>query len=73
MNLTKNFSLSELTKSGTAIRKNIDNTPEVNELTNLVLLCETILQPIRSILNRPVIINSGFRSAELNTAGITLK
>jgi hypothetical protein len=30
MNLTKNFSLSELTKSGTAIRKNIDNTPEVN-------------------------------------------
>ena len=73
MNLTKNFSLSELTKSGTAIRKNIDNTPGGNELTNLVLLCETILQPIRSILNRPVIINSGFRSVELNTAGITLK
>ena len=47
MNLTKNFSLLELTKSQTAERKGIDNTPSAEQQENLKSLCEMILQPIR--------------------------
>ena len=47
MSLTKNFSLIELTKSQTAERKGIDNTPSTEHQENLKSLCEMILQPIR--------------------------
>ena len=44
MKLTENFSLNELTKSQTAERKGIDNTPSAEHQENLERLCETILQ-----------------------------
>ena len=47
MKLTPNFSVRELTKSQTAERKGIDNTPTEEHLENLKLLCENILQPVR--------------------------
>ena len=47
MNLTKNFSLLELTKSQTAERKGIDNTPSAEHQDNLKSLCTAILQPVR--------------------------
>ena len=47
MMLSKHFSLSELTKSDTAIRKGIDNTPNDQEIENLILLCNEILEPVR--------------------------
>ena len=65
MSLTKNFSLIELTKSQTAIRKNIDNTPEPHHQENLKLLCENVLQPVRDHFNCVVSISSGFRSGAL--------
>lgn len=40
MNLTRNFSLSELTKSDTAIRKGIDNNPNPEQIDKLKTLCE---------------------------------
>ncbi len=46
MKLSSNFSLRELTKSQTAERKGIDNTPTEEHIENLKLLCENILQPI---------------------------
>ena len=68
MNLTKNFSLSELTKSQTAERKGIDNIPSPEHQENLKLLCTSILQPIRDHFSKVVTISSGYRSPELCTA-----
>ena len=45
--LSKNFYLSELTKSQTAERMGLDNNPSQDETENLRLLCERVLQPIR--------------------------
>ena len=67
MNLTRNFSLLELTKSDTAIRKGIDNNPNADQVEKLKALCENILQPVRDHFGR-VKITSGFRSVELCTA-----
>jgi len=67
MNLTRNFSLLELTKSDTAIRKGIDNEPNADQVDKLKLLCENVLQPVRDHFGR-VKVTSGFRSVELCTA-----
>ena len=64
MNLTRNFSLLELTKSDTAIRRGIDNNPNADQVEKLKLLCENILQPVRDHFGR-VKVTSGFRSPEL--------
>ena len=68
MKLTKNFSLNEMTKSQTALRRGIDNEPNNDEIDNLRILCEYVLQPVREHFDKPVTINSGFRSSELNKA-----
>ena len=65
MNLSENFSLLELTKSQTAERKGIDNTPSPTRQGNLKLLCMHVLQPIRSHFKRVVSVSSGYRSEEL--------
>ena len=49
MKLTKNFSFKEMTFSDTAIRKNIDNTPGLEEAINLTNVCNNILQPVRAV------------------------
>ena len=64
MKLTENFSLVELTKSQTAERKGIDNTPSTEHQDNLKSLCTRILQPIRDHFNRVVSVSSGYRSEE---------
>ena len=66
MNLTQNFTLEELIASENAKRRNINNTPDPEQIKNLKRLCREILQPIRDRLQRPLIITSGFRSPELN-------
>ena len=68
MKLTANFSLSELTKSQTAERRGIDNTPSTEHQENLKLLCENVLQPVRDHFGEVVTISSGYRSPELCTA-----
>jgi zinc D-Ala-D-Ala carboxypeptidase len=68
MNLSANFTLKELTKSDTADRLDIDNTPNEEQIESLRLLCENILQPVRDHFGKPVKITSGFRCAALNQA-----
>jgi len=68
MKLTENFSLNELTKSQTAERKGIDNTPSTEHQENLKSLCEMILQPIRDHFGQVVSVSSGYRSQELCVA-----
>ena len=67
MNLSRNFSLQELIKSDTAIRKGIDNNPNADQIEKLKALCENILQPVRDHFGR-VKVTSGYRSPELCTA-----
>ena len=64
MKLTRNFSLLELTKSDTAIRRGIDNNPNADQIEKLKLLCENILQPVRDHFGR-VTVTSCFRSPQL--------
>ena len=68
MNLSANFSLKELTKSDTATRLGLDNTPDEATIENLKLLCQEVLQPIREHFGKSVTVNSGFRSSETNQA-----
>ena len=65
MKLSENFSLLELTKSQTAERKDIDNTPSTEHQENLESLCTSILQPDRDHCSRGVSISSGYRSEAL--------
>ena len=65
MKLSDNFSLLELTKSQTAERKGIDNTPSPEHQENLKLLCTHVLQPVRDRFERVVSVSSGYRSPEL--------
>ena len=67
MNLSRTFTLSELTKSDTAIRKGINNNPNAEQIEKLKALCENILQPVRDHFGR-VKITSGYRSVELCAA-----
>ena len=66
MQLSKNFSLAEMTKSQTATRMGMDNNPSEDEVENLRLLCERVLQPIRDHFNHVVTISSGYRNELLS-------
>ena len=68
MQLTNNFSLHEMTKSETALRLGLDNTPGDTEISNLKTLCEQVLQPVREHYGKGVKVNSGYRSPESNSA-----
>ncbi len=68
MQLSEHFNLKEFTKSETAIRKRIDNTPNTQHAQNLKNVCEKILEPVRRHFGKPVRINSGYRGPALNAA-----
>ena len=67
MRLSKNFVLSEITRSNTAKRLGIDNEPTKKDLENLQRIVTNLLQPLRNHLG-PIRISSGYRSKELNRA-----
>jgi zinc D-Ala-D-Ala carboxypeptidase len=67
MQLTEHFSLAELTRSNRAIELGIDNTPPPELIPRFVLLAE-MLERIRTTLNCPVIVTSGYRCERLNMA-----
>lgn len=68
MKLTANFSLAEMTKSETALRLGMDNTPPEDVVANLTALAENVLQPIREHYGMGVKVNSGYRAPEVNAA-----
>jgi uncharacterized protein YcbK (DUF882 family) len=69
MNLTKNFTLAELTASNKAVELSLNEqfTPERRIVQNLTKLCTQILQPLRDKIG-PVRITSGYRCPRLNDA-----
>ena len=68
MKLSKNLSLKEMTKSRTALRRGIDNSPTPEHIENMKALAENIFQPIRDHFGVPIYISSGYRSEALNNA-----
>ncbi len=68
MQISKHLSLAEVSRSETAKRKGIYNTPSGAHLENFKKLAENIFEPIREHFAVPIHISSGYRSKELNTA-----
>lgn len=68
MNLSKNLTLAEVTRSNTAKRLGINNEPTKEHLDSLKELAVSVFQPIRDHFNSPIYISSGYRSEELNKA-----
>lgn len=66
--IMKYFSIGEMTRSDTARRLGIDNTPSDNIKNNLTLFIEKVLDPIREDWGSPIIVSSGYRCPELNKA-----
>jgi zinc D-Ala-D-Ala carboxypeptidase len=60
MELTRNFTLQELIKSDTAIRKGINNNPNAEQIEKLKVLCEKILQPVRDHFGRVKVTSADF-------------
>lgn len=61
-----NFTISEMIKSDTADKNNINNTPDINSLDNMLELIFYVLQPLRAKLGKPMIITSGYRNSQVN-------
>lgn len=64
----KYFTIEELTRSITAQRLGIDNTPPPAAVKNLHRLVEQVLDPLREAWGGPIHVNSGYRCAALNRA-----
>ena len=67
MKLSENFTLEELIASDTADKKGLDNTPNATEIANLMRTA-ALLEQVRKVINKPIKINSGFRSKAVNDA-----
>lgn len=66
MQLSKNLSLAEVTRSDSAKRNGISNQPTAEHIENFKKLAEKVFQPIREHFGVPIHISSGYRSKELN-------
>ena len=63
---SKYFTLKEVIKSETAVRKDIDNNPDGTVISQLKAICENIMDPIREHYGKPVRVTSGYRCPTLN-------
>ena len=66
MKLSPNFTYAECVKSNTAEQHGIDNTPNAEQLSNMVYLCHNVLEPLRAYFGKPVKVNSMYRSIQTN-------
>lgn len=62
--ISKHFSLEELCRTS----QPYENTPNTQQVINLCFGVHNILEPLRNLLEKPIIINSGFRSKKVNEA-----
>lgn len=68
MKLSRYVSLAEVTRSDTAKRKGIDNSPTAEHLENLKVISEEVFDKVREYFGVPLFISSGYRSTALNKA-----
>lgn len=66
----KHFNLSEFFQSSTAAKNGIKNEPSADEkatiVRNINLLVDNVLDPVRDMVNTPIIITSGYRCPRVN-------
>lgn len=66
----KHFNLSEFFRSSTAAKNGIKNEPSIDEraaiVRNINLLVDNVLDPVRDMVNTPIIITSGYRCPQVN-------
>ena len=62
----KYFTIRELIRSTTAIKRNIDNSPSKEIERSLTALVEKVLDPLREAYGKPIIVTSGYRCPKLN-------
>lgn len=67
MQLAWCFTLEEFTRSSTAARRGLDNTPTDEAIANLKRLANNVLVPVREWYGA-IHINSGYRSPAVNEA-----
>lgn len=67
MRLSPHFTLAELTASQTAERRGLDNTPNATAIANLTRVA-ALLEQVRALIGKPIIVTSGYRSPEVNLA-----
>ena len=66
--ISDHISYKESTRSNTATRRGINNTPDDEQLTNMELVAEEVFEPLREWVGGPIKINSFFRCPKLNKA-----
>jgi hypothetical protein len=66
--MTPHFTLDELTASETAERNGWDNIPNEQELANLQRLAEFLEDVKEALGGKPIMVNSAFRSKQVNDA-----
>ena len=66
--LSPHVSWNEGVYSRTALRKGIDNSPNIEEIKCMIELAEFVFEPLREWVGKPIKINSFFRCKKLNTA-----
>lgn len=66
--ISKHISEKEATKSVTALRLGIDNTPDGDTLNNMKIVAEKVFEPLREWVGGAIKINSFYRSPALNEA-----
>lgn len=64
----KYFTIKELTRSATAEKLGINNTPDETAVRNLTQLVENVLDPLRENFGKAIYVNCGYRCAALNAA-----
>lgn len=64
MRISKHFTLEEMCRTS----QPFDNNPGMQQVINLCFGVHNILEPLRNLLGKPIIINSGFRSKKVNEA-----
>lgn len=64
----KYFTIEELCRSNVAQVRKIENKPDAGQVENLTALVDNVLDPLRERFGKPIVVNSGFRSKDLNRA-----
>ena len=67
-NISKHISYHEGTYSQTGVRRNLDNTPNKDQLKCMKEVSENLFEPLREWVGGPIKINSFFRGEPVNTA-----
>jgi len=68
MKISEHISYKEATRSVTALRLGIDNTPNEYQLQNMEIVAKNVFEPLRKAVGGPIKINSFFRCEDLNKA-----